>query len=111
MEIAHIELWPQRSGGLAAQAGKGQLADLVGTGLAWLGDIAINFHSHVARRHRCVGQHIGDRAIPAPAKFMQAGINHQPHGAQHLHVEMPEPGPGIRHKAPSLRCRLCFRRA
>ena len=90
MEFADVELGPERRLRLVAQAADGQLADLVGERLARNGDVALDLGGGVGLRLSRIVEHVLDRLVAGPTLGMDAGVDDQPHRAQHLVVQIAE---------------------
>ena len=95
VEPADVELVAQRLLGLVTQALDGEGTDLVSQRLARDGNVAFDLGGGVGPAHPTVGEHVLDRFVAAPALGVHAGVDHQPHRAQHLVVERAEALVGI----------------
>ena len=91
MEAARIEFCAERSLCLGAQAADGELAQLVGQGLAGPADVAIDLGPDLVQRQRGVRREIIDRLLAGPAVAVQAGVDHEARRAPHFVALLAEP--------------------
>src|SRR5688572_19825370 len=95
MEVPDIEFGSQSGLRLAAKLADLELADLVGGGLAGIGDVAVDLAADVEVRQERVFAEESDGAVAAPTLGMQPGVDDQAHGTPGLERQASEIGVGI----------------
>lgn len=95
MVAANVEALAQRRLVAVAQLDDLHLPDHAGQGLTRIGKVAVDVRAHDRAFHaRLLGKEV-DRPLAAPAQAVQAGVHHQPRGAEGLPLQEAEAAVGI----------------